>query len=746
MKNRPVFVSGLALALAIIGWLLLTGVGLVAALLVTVALALQAATGGWLWAWVRGRSGGSASSLEILAVGFALGTFLAMASGVLLRPVVPGGFGWAAPSVIVFGIYLFGLRNRSQRGAKTNPKIDWPRRSVLVGLLVGCGIGLAGVVVNLARYRLQWSGLWDGYHPDMLFFEGLATGLARFGPGESIFMVGADLRYHWFAYAWIGQLSDSLGLEPFIGLTRVLPLMTVIGSVALAASWAARHSKQAWVPSLAAVLIAAGGYLGATYGTLLNFDSPSQAMTTVWVLALSFVLLEYLAGNVGAGALWLIGALGVACVGGKASAAIVTIGAMAITWVLGLLRRCAWQRRVFLAFIVLAVPGALTYLLVLFGSASSGDLRLLTWDFRASSVQGLDLGSNGWGIAAGTALLMLAIVPRWAGLAGFWLRPETRWAPQSVFGFGLVIMALAPLILLSQGVNELWFALTASAPLSVLSAIGCALAWGSVEARVVAASKWPTKILWISIGSGILLLVLVSVIWAQGANGTVSVRAVGPVLAIALSVLVALAIGWFSREKVAGHWVELTATALITILVSSAVLARATPVFSQIGGKAAAGESLESPIGETSVLTQSPATEPEGAGLGWSDLEVAAAAFLRAISKEDDIVVTNLSASALVPALTGLRTYLAGAPYQTLYGRQPDVEAIPVRVRVSERFTSQPSEADFLELCSTGVTWVWISGAATELSEDWSVFAKRQFQNEAVTLLSLNQDACGAAS
>ncbi len=98
MKNRPVVVSGLALALAIIGWLLLTGVGLVAALLVTVALGLQTATGGCLWGWVRSRSGGSASSLEILAVGFALGTFLAMASGVLLRPVVPGGFGWAAPT------------------------------------------------------------------------------------------------------------------------------------------------------------------------------------------------------------------------------------------------------------------------------------------------------------------------------------------------------------------------------------------------------------------------------------------------------------------------------------------------------------------------------------------------------------------------------------------------------------------------------------------------------------------------
>ena len=121
MRTRPVFVSGLVLALVIIGWLLATGVGLAAALLVTAALALQTVTGGFIWARVRRRSGGSASSLEILAVGFALGSFLAMAAGVLLRPVVPGGFGWAAPSVVVLGVYLISLRNRGERGADTNP-------------------------------------------------------------------------------------------------------------------------------------------------------------------------------------------------------------------------------------------------------------------------------------------------------------------------------------------------------------------------------------------------------------------------------------------------------------------------------------------------------------------------------------------------------------------------------------------------------------------------------------------------
>ncbi len=745
MRTRPVFVSGLVLALGVIGWLLATGVGLAAALLVTAALALQTATGGFIWAWVRRRSGGSASSLEILAVGFALGSFLAMAAGVLLRPVVPGGFGWAAPSVVVLGIYLFGLRGRRQRGADTNPKIDWPGRPALLALLLGCGIGLAGVLVNLARYPLEWSGRWDGYHPDMLFFEGLATGLARFGPGESVFMVGADLRYHWFAYAWIGQLSDSLGLAPFIGLTRVLPLVTVVGSVALAVGWAARHSKQVWVPALAAVLIAAGGYLGATYGTLLNFDSPSQAMTTVWLLALSFVLLEYLAKSVGSSALWLLGALGIACVGGKASAAIVAIGAIGLVTLVAVVRGSNRRGRALGAFLAMSVPGAITYFLVLVGSASSGDLRVATWEFRAATVQGLDLGSSGWGVAAGTGLLALAVVPRWAGVAGFWLGPKTRWSPPSVFGLGLVIMALAPLILLSQGVNELWFALSASAPLSVLSAIGCALAWGSIQARAPANSRWPTKIICLSLGAGIVLLALVSLIWAQGASGTLSVRAVAPLVAFMFSAVAALAIGWSLRGRFSGPWVKSAVVIFITILVSAALLARVTPVFGQFGGMAAVGASPEAPISEAAAVTEVAAT-PVGQDSEWSDLEVAAAAFLRANSKEDDIVVTNLTTSALVPALTGLRTYLTGAPYQSLYGRLPDVEAIAVRVNVSERFTSQPAEADFLELCSTGVTWVWISVATTESTVEGPSFAEPRYQNDAVTLLSLDQDACGAAS
>jgi hypothetical protein len=82
---------------------------------------------------------------------------------------------------------------------------------------------------------------------------------------------------------------------------------------------------------LAVALITSGGYVGASYGILLNFDSPSQALTTVWLLALAFAITEYLDGSLDRRSLWVIGGLGVACTGGKASAAIVMIGAVGVS-------------------------------------------------------------------------------------------------------------------------------------------------------------------------------------------------------------------------------------------------------------------------------------------------------------------------------------------------------------------------------------------------------------------------------
>lgn len=749
--------TGVVLALVTIAWLLLTGISLLPALVVTGALGAQTSSGAVLWLLVARRRVRPPGPLEVFGVGFAIGSVLAMASGVLLGAVLPRGWGWILPFVATSVIWLAQRTRRTGSG----PVDRQGQGSVAVGVALGALLGLAAALVNLERYPLEGVGTWSDYHPDMLFFEGLANSVALYGPSESIFMLGTDLRYHWFTYGWIGELTQSLGLAPFVGLTRVLPVAAVLAASAIAASWAARRSNESWVPALAAVLVAAGGYVGAAFGTLLNIDSPSQALTTVWVLALAYIAIEYLQGELGRRSLWLVGLLSVACVGGKASAAIVMVAALALAWAVASLRREEWRGRAAMLMLASALPSAVTYVVVLTGSASSGDLHVLTWLYRASTVQGLDLGTGALGIAAGTAILMIAILPRWAGMTGYWTDPAQRWQPASVVGMGLVVAALVPLALLSQGVNEVWFALCASAPLSVLSAIGLGMGWSAVARQPGASARGTRAALIVSALLGLVVLVVASLVWARGDSNTVGIRAAAPAIAIALALLAAVPVG--QRLGAPGHrWVTWVIVAS-TILVTASSLARAATSVGRVGSQSSVSElSLAlPPASSDAAVDPGVPVQPSGPdiwfvprvgsgfpwggddGASWSALEVAAARYVVEHSSTADILVTDRMLSALVPALTARRTYLSAFPYQTLYGRPGAVEGIPIRGRQTLRFATAPTDADFQILCAAGVSLGWFTVVPGDPTVDWKPYAAVEFQNDAVTIVRLDRDLCG---
>ena len=246
---------------------------------------VQAATGAFWWRVARGPS---VRVLEAAGMGLALGTAVATLSGVLLVGIAPAGWGWLLPTLVTLVAAPFVIR-RTPGLLRTWRATAW--RPALMALVVSAALGLASIAVNLRNYPLQSSGVISTYHPDMPFFEAFSTSLARFGPGDSIFMAGAELRYHWFSYAWAGQLAESAGTGPFVVLTRILPVIALVGAVLIAVSWTQRLSRGFWAPTLAGVLIVFGGYVGASYGTILNFDSPSQALTTMWMLGLCLALL-----------------------------------------------------------------------------------------------------------------------------------------------------------------------------------------------------------------------------------------------------------------------------------------------------------------------------------------------------------------------------------------------------------------------------------------------------------------------
>ncbi len=734
-----VIVSGIAGFLLLVAVLVVSGIDLGPAAAVGVVLAAQWAVGAYSWVLIRGSR--PIDAVELLGMGIALGTVLSLVGGVVLMIWLPLPAACATPAVLLLAVWAV----RRMRGTDAPVRIT-TAGSTFIAASIGVVLGLVALVPNLTNYPLAWSGVWNRYHPDMVFFEALSRSIAQFGPGGSIFQSGAEVRYHWFAYGWIGQVSDIAGLAPFAGLTRVLPVVAVVGSVALAASWARRMSKVSWVPTLAVLLVVSGGYVGAVYGTLLNVDSPSQGLTTAWLLAVSFTFVEYVRGRLSNAALVAVGVLSAACLGGKVSAAAVVVAGFGVASIVGTIRREPWARRAWAATAVAVVSVAVTYVVILLGGASSGDLLTLRLDHRASTVQGLDLSDARWGIAAGTLVLALAVVPRWAGLAILVADRRWRWSVETWLGVGVGVSALAALAVLAHGVNDLWFCLSASTPLAVLSAVGVGRGVRSVGPRgsTMGVRSVPAPVL-VAVAIGLVGFVAVALNWTLGSSQTVSSRWLGPVLLVMGTGAVSLGLARAGRMR--RRYAYRVLVLWVVMLVSSSVFARAQALAGYEVAPQAARPAVDrtevqqaDADGSPSAGSQPAVPEPSPSEFtGWGDGDRDAAAFLSEEMGPDDVVATNLTAESIVPALTGRQMYIAGAIYQAYIGRPPTVALIPDRVALSREMAVAPTPGVVDGLCREGVDFYWLSLLDGVSSPDLRN-ADVVFQNEAVVVMRLD---CG---
>ena len=727
------------------------------AVLVALGLVLQWVSGTLLWLAIRR---GSASLIEATGVGLVLGTVLATLAGVAGNALVASPWWWLVPTAVA-ALMSWRLRSRSEpvlRGGLGGPATWWP---VVGGVLVGLGL----LWLNLRRYPLSWQGLWDGYHPDMPFFEALSYSVADFGPRDSIFMVGGDIRYHWLTYAWSGQLSSAFDAAPFMVLTRALPLVALLGIVLLAVALvdlvARTQSERArtWARWLAVALVIPGGYVGAVNGTILNFDSPSQALTSAWVLAWTAVVIIVVTAE--RSSVWLWGTLAIlafAITGGKVSAGVVIAVGIGFAAAFGIITRKQWWRPVLIAAVVTGAVVGLAGLYFAWGSASPGDLRFLQWDGRASTVQGLNSSTGRRGTALGTAGLLLAITARWAG--GVFLLASRSWRTrvEPWLGLGFVIAGVLPVVFFAQGVNETWFALTASAPLSVLAAVGLTVGWQQAGLG----SRFALAGLII----GLLGFLVVSYIWTDQVWESGFGRFWGPWLGVAIAGSAGVLAALKRRQKAV---ITLFAVAALVLSVEAA-LGRGTPIVGAAVGGARDGAGVRASqladpglLGSSEVagadgsadldgsLDASPPTEapePAGADLAseppvadrplhsWSTEQVEAAEFLRTNANSADVIVTNETDGFLVPALTRMRTYISGVPYQALYGSNETAEAIPERLETNTRFLESGEETSLREVCAAGAAWVWLA-SDRPVRGDTTAIGTVEFENDSVTLVRI---------
>ena len=722
----PVGASVAAVGLA---FLLLTGVSALSAAALVIVVIIQGAAGGYAWHRLRR---GAADPAELVGVGLAAGTAAAVVAGLALKVLFDANFGWLLPAALALAHWLVVGRRRP-----IAVRSSWDSgRTWGVGLSIVLGVG--SLLPNIRSYPLAWQGEWGGYHGDMLFFEAVATSMARLGPLDSIFSPDALIRYHWLTYAWAGQVTEAAGAAPFVTLTRVLPCVAVVGSCLIAVSWARRLSSVAWAPAFAVVLLIAGGYVGATYGAVFNFDSPSQSLTTLWLLALAVVVLHQVDAGAGSSR-WHVGTLALAALlsfslaGGKISAG--AVGVAAVLWLaaVGLVRRSAWKWRSVAAGVTVTVSFAAGYALIVMGSADPGGLKLFNVLDRASSIQGMNPIPGHLGIVLGTLLLVIAIAARWSGLAWLIARGSSRWLPDTVLGGGFAIAAVATVLVLSGGMNDTWFALAASAPLCVLSAAGAAEAWRELGARRWAALGWAI------VAAGVLSIVIAA-LWLTGpSGGTVWVgswRWLAPIAGVGGALIIGSVIGW----RLGGRRAPSAIAGAVLLLTLVSAPGRALGFGSgQMGVQPGLGEETFSPI-------QRFIDGIDGEFVrAWSDSEVAAAAFLRDTAGSGDLVATNVTYSPLVPALTGLQTEASGLLYQAPYGRAAFLDTLLQREAASWAFIDRPTPKTAGPLCEAGVDWLWVDPSRTDITS-WAPYADVVFENSDVAVLKLAPAACQESS
>jgi len=288
-------------------------------------------------------------------------------------------------------------------------------------------------------------------------------------------------------------------------------------------------------------------------------------------------------------------------------------------------------------------------------------------------------------------------------------------------------------LLLSGGLNDTWFALAASAPLSVLSAVGIGRA---VQSVAPSNKPLPRPIIWVAVFVGLAMSVLVALLWSTNTGAPAPLRWAGPIIgllgALVGGLLLANARGLSGRFRVRAFALTLV------ILVVMAVPARAL-------GVGVAGFGAQPQVALT-TLNFSPFgsfTESIDNALlrEISSDQIAAAKWLRANSTTNQVVATNLTYSPLVPALIDRQMLIAGLQYQAPYGRPDQLQPLLAREAASWAFIDAPTSQTLEPLCAAGVDWVWVDTARTSVST-WEPLATIAFATPDTTILRINPSSC----
>jgi hypothetical protein len=307
-------------------------VQLIEALLTSTVVAVQTLGGSLLWVWVKRQR--TMSWIETIALGIPLGAVVGLLAYQLFLKTPLQPVGWLAPTGLIVLGYLLTSANHT--------RIRYPSWPDTFGLGV---IGLSALVLAGRVWfttPLRRDG-WFALFGDIPIHEAMANTLALRGPSESLMLLGGNLRYHWFADAWAGTLTEVTGAEPYVALTRTLFSVAIVGGALLAWTLAPLFIKGRWARVGAGLTLFLGTTVVAGFGNpgspVLEKFSPTITFGALCLLAVSYVILSNIRERTSWASLVGVVILGIGVVGGRITLGAVAVGGAAALMVLALVLR-----------------------------------------------------------------------------------------------------------------------------------------------------------------------------------------------------------------------------------------------------------------------------------------------------------------------------------------------------------------------------------------------------------------------
>jgi hypothetical protein len=158
---------------------------------------------------------------------------------------------------------------------------------------------LASVVAMYIMVSTRPKIWWMLEEVDYPFFAALSNAVAKSGLANYPLASGFTIKYHWFAYAWVGLTQRASSVQPFFILTIIAPIVFTIAITGIAWSIIAQFSKSQKRTFFASLVLMTSSSFPLWGGgiKIVHLGSPSQFYAFTFLFAAIALSLQFLRQN-----------------------------------------------------------------------------------------------------------------------------------------------------------------------------------------------------------------------------------------------------------------------------------------------------------------------------------------------------------------------------------------------------------------------------------------------------------------